>query len=365
MINDTDIQRFSSEFPKLELSYEHITHKKVHDADIMIVIPEGKQYFAWFTTYKEQNVCFLLEIDKNNMNNIIKTTICKTGFDDKLSYGTILYGTLFYSFDKLTRKNTQCFSIEDIYQYKGKDCSRSNYMSKLQIFKTIFELSELSQFVIFDSYTVFGLPLMYNCDKMNEINVETIKHTVCYKISSFKYRYINNRKIFKQPNPHLKHIESSKMAEPPMKTTEPPMKILEPSMKILEPSMKILEPPKLSQINSRNMVNSNNHINRTQGKVYKIFTVKPDIQNDIYSLCSPLGNFIEYACIPDYKTSIMMNKLFRNIKENTCLDYLEESDDETEFENSNIDKFVYLDKTYKMNCEYNYKFKKWIPVSVV
>ena len=358
MINDTDIQRFSSDFPKLELSYEHITHKKVHDADIMIVIPEGKQYFAWFTTYKEQNVCFLLEIDKNNMNNIIKTTICKTGFDDKLSYGTILYGTLFYSFDKLTRKNTQCFSIEDIYQYKGKDCSRSNYMSKLQIFKTIFELSELSQFVIFDSYTVFGLPLMYNCDKMNEINVETIKHTVCYKISSFKYRYINNRKIFKQPNPHLKHIESSKMAELPMKMAEPPTKMA-------EPSMKMAEQPKLSQINSRNMVNSNNHINRTQGKVYKIFTVKPDIQNDIYSLCSPLGNFIEYACIPDYKTSIMMNKLFRNIKENTCLDYLEESDDEDEFENSNIDKFVYLDKTYKMNCEYNYKFKKWIPVSVV
>ena len=37
------------------------------------------------------------------------------------------------------------------------------------------------------------------------------------------------------------------------------------------------------------------------------------------------------ACIPNYKTSMMMNALFRNIKENRNLDLLEESDDEEEF----------------------------------
>jgi len=71
------------------------------------------------------------------------------------------------------------------------------------------------------------------------------------------------------------------------------------------------------------------------------------------------------AYIPNYNTSIMMNKLFRNIKENDNLDRLEESDDEDEFENENIDKFVFLEKTYPMKCKYNYKFKKWFPVSVV
>jgi hypothetical protein len=59
-----------------------------------------------------------------------------------------------------------------------------------------------------------------------------------------------------------------------------------------------------------------------------------------------------------------MNKLFRNIKENDNLDRLEESDDEEEFENDNIDKFVYLEKTYPMKCKYNYKFKKWYPVTL-
>ena len=39
-----------------------------------------------------------------------------------------------------------------------------------------------------------------------------------------------------------------------------------------------------------------------------------------------------------------MNSLFRNIKENRNLDLLEESDDEEEFENTSLDKFVDLDK---------------------
>ena len=56
-----------------------------------------------------------------------------------------------------------------------------------------------------------------------------------------------------------------------------------------------------------------------------------------------------------------MNKLFRNIKENNNLDTLEESDSEEEFENINIDKFVNLEKSYLIDCEYSSKFKKWIP----
>jgi hypothetical protein len=59
-----------------------------------------------------------------------------------------------------------------------------------------------------------------------------------------------------------------------------------------------------------------------------------------------------------------MNKLFRNIKENDNLDALEESDDEEEFENELTNKFVYLDKSYKMICQYNNKFKKWLPIKI-
>ena len=56
-----------------------------------------------------------------------------------------------------------------------------------------------------------------------------------------------------------------------------------------------------------------------------------------------------------------MNQLFRTIKENNNLDLLEESDSEEEFENINIDKFVHLNKNHYIECEYNNKFKKWMP----
>ncbi len=38
--------------------------------------------------------------------------------------------------------------------------------------------------------------------------------------------------------------------------------------------------------------------------------------------------------------------------------------DEDEFENDRVDKYVYLDRRFKMNCQFNYKFKKWVPISM-
>jgi hypothetical protein len=98
-----------------------------------------------------------------------------------------------------------------------------------------------------------------------------------------------------------------------------------------------------------------------------VFKVSPQIQTDIYNLFvykDGQEEFYDIAFIPDYVTSVLMNKLFRNIKENYNLDALEESDDEKEFENEKEDKFVFLDRSFKMNCQYNYKFKKWVPLSL-
>jgi hypothetical protein len=126
--------------------------------------------------------------------------------------------------------------------------------------------------------------------------------------------------------------------------------------------------------NNKKYIEKSNDYNNN--KKYKIFIVSADIQNDIYNLVdldavNDLSNY-DYtiankliAAIPDYKTSVFMNALFRNIKENKSLDALEESDDEDEFENTNIDKFVDLTKKIKMKCVFNYKFKKWTPVECV
>lgn len=102
----------------------------------------------------------------------------------------------------------------------------------------------------------------------------------------------------------------------------------------------------------------------------RVFFVKADLMNDIYHLyvktdnAPPTETNLKYhsiAFIPDYKTSVFMNKIFRKIRENDNLDYIEESDDE-DFEDTSYDKYVYLDKIQRMMCKYNSKFKKWAPI---
>ena len=100
-----------------------------------------------------------------------------------------------------------------------------------------------------------------------------------------------------------------------------------------------------------------------------IFKVKPNIKDDTYEIFC-INNkkqeiFYDYALIPDYKTSKMMNKLFRNIKENENLDLLEQSDDEEDFENTDLYKYVNINITYNMKCKFSDKFKQWVPLYVV
>jgi hypothetical protein len=100
----------------------------------------------------------------------------------------------------------------------------------------------------------------------------------------------------------------------------------------------------------------------------KTLIVKPNIQNDIYELFYLNNNketFLDYAYIKSYKQSILLNSLFRDIKENRNLDFLEESDSEEEFENVDIDKFVNLDQKLIMKCELNKRFKKWMPIQKI
>ena len=307
MIPESEICNILKDFPKIKLSYETIVHKKVYDADIIFAIPEGKKCFAWFTSYKQNNVCFLLEVGTNKQ--IINVNICITSFTDVLSYGTILYGTTF-KYD-----NNICFSIENIFYFKGECVENTSFVNKLTMLHSIFT-KHISQVAISNKFVIFGMPFFVKKNEFSKLlnDIETLP----YKISSLQFHYFNDNK-----NNLL--------------------------------VMKYYKPGSQYQINSSSQIK------------HAIFKITPDIQNDIYFLHIYNNGKYEYydiAYIPDYKTSVFMNKLFRNIKENNNLDLLEESDDESEFENNKVDKFVYLDKSFKMNCIFNNKFKKWVPFSV-
>ena len=315
-----------NEFPNIKLSYEIITHKKVYDADLLFGIPDGNKCFAWFTSFKERMLCVILEVDDKNNKEIKHIKVVNSCFTSTLCYGTLFFGTLFY------HMNNPFFTLEDIYIYKGNNITDWNINKKLDKISTILK-NEIKQISYNNNYVVFGLPLIAKNNDDFNIKISSIS----YKLNSIQYYYFNKKS---------RYILSFNEFKQLMLIKEPLIK--EPLMK--EPLMK-------------------DH-NRQLFKKENVFICKPDIQNDVYNLYSfnnenNENEYIGLACVPDYKTSVMMNKLFRIIKENNDLDKLEESDDEEEFENENIDKFVHLNKSCKMICNFNNKFKKWVPIKIL
>jgi len=334
MLNDQEKELILSELPNIKLSYENIIHKNVY-SDFVLAIPEGEKCFAWFTNRENENICYILELKENKQVYDIKIVNCC--FDSRLSYGTIFYGTVF------NYLNNRFFTIEDIFFYKGTNVSNYNWNEKLELFERIMT-NDIKQISYNKSFIVFGLPLikinLY--DLLNEIN------NIKYKIKSIQFRNYNDKNISR----YLEFININKSTQ-----------------ELKEKKYNTFQ----KQVANAD-INTNSNIktelkNNNKRERLAVFQVKPEIQNDIYYLyCydNVSKSLVHYniAGIPDFKTSVMMNKLFRNIKENSNLDLLEESDNEDEFENEKEDRFVYLDREYNMLCSYNYKFKKWVPLKL-
>jgi hypothetical protein len=326
MLSYSDKETILSQFPNIKLSYENIVYKKVYNADMNLAIPEGTKCFAWFTTHNNKNVCIIIELTENKQVNDIKIT--NACFSNELSYGTILYGTMFF------HSGNKFFCIEDIFSFKGKNIEKENWANKLFIFKDLLK-NHIKQTAYNNSFMVFGLPIITNnVDDMVK-SLEKIK----YKIGFIQFRSFN------RVNNYLFMNYTSFKESASFKRNDT-----------------IVEKVKCTNINTCKNICKNRQTSE------ELLIVKPDIQNDIYHVycLDNLGceEYIGIAGISDYNTSVMMNNIFRKIKENQNLDALEESDDEEEFENEKEDKFVYLDKNAKMFCQYNYKFKKWVPVKL-
>ncbi len=109
------------------------------------------------------------------------------------------------------------------------------------------------------------------------------------------------------------------------------------------------------------------YLSKNKQSIEGLFRVVATVQADIYHLyCFDRNNTSPYAtaAVPSYSRSVALNSLFRNIKENSNLDLLEESDDEEEFENIDEYKFVDTNKSIVMRCIYHKNFRKWEPVEV-
>ena len=276
-------------------------HKKV-SSEMYILIPKGKKHLIWFTYFQDKKVCVFVEINRGTQKTITDMFIVPQSFEKKMVLGTILFGTLFSMNDKYF------FSTENIHYYRGKNIETNNEYSKMNLLKHIFD-NELKQSILTNSGICIGLPVIESSFE----NAISCAKQLPYEIFSIQQRNFQDSR----------HLYNSTLY-------------------------------KASTINDEEN---------------RIFVVKADVQNDVYHLhVKNNSNHLEkydVAAIPDYKTSVMMNKIFRKIKENANLDALEESDDDEEFENISEDKFVFLDKSVTMECCFQNRTKTYAPLKIV
>ena len=122
-----------------------------------------------------------------------------------------------------------------------------------------------------------------------------------------------------------------------------------------------------------------------------VFLVQACEMSDIYKLyCRCLSNdkmandtkqyqqmsfvFYQYALVPDYHTSVLLNTLFRDVPANQNLDVIEESDDESDENTAKkqrtssgqlIPENKNLERTLFIECAFDWLRKQWIPHTLV
>jgi hypothetical protein len=353
MLTQSEKESILSDFPNIKLSYENIVYNKVYNFDYVVAIPKGTKCFAWFTLFNNKEVCLIMELTNNKQITDIK--LFNACFSNDLAHGTILYGTLFYT------SNNRFFSIEDIFRYKGNNIERVCWGEKLTKIHYMIK-NDIKQISYNNSFVVFGLPLL--CKTINELDEKIT--LLKYNIDTIQFKLFNNMNKFLFMDYYTYNNGNNGNNCNNCNNGN--------NGNNVKHNNYIHKNNGNNNNNNNNNVNIKNNLfnNLNEKKIHLkseyVFLLRPDIQDDIYYLYTLNNNLEEEkqgtTHIPDYNTSVMMNKIFRIIKENNNLDALEESDDEDEFENENIDKFVKLDSVQKMVCKYNHKFKKWIPIRI-
>jgi hypothetical protein len=330
-LNANQYSDVMNRFPKFELSYETISHKKVPESyQVCLAIPHGKKAFIWFTFFKNEDVCFFMELGKDKKVTRIK--IIKNNVQMKLALGTVIYGTV-YEDPQIESKVIQ-FIIEDVFFHEGIPLKKLTFGEKLGFIEAFLQNNNE---IPIDNIR-FSLPVIWKRDleEDHEIPV-SLKKTISHPIHHIQYRTLNNI------SPYLNVLMGRKIG----------------SGSIIEPLSDLFIPPAIPRYD----------FSKPQYKISAVFEAKADLQFDIYHLyaygekCKKI--YYGLAYIPNYKTSVFMNGIFRRIKENKNLDAIEESDDEEDFQDSRIDKYVDLKKTVSIECVFNQKFKKWVPKTVV
>lgn len=321
IIGGHQLSQLVKRLPDYEPSYETVSHKKVPDKyDLGIAIPTGKKVYMWYTFYKGGDALLMLDINKDS--RILKCVSLRHKFIQDIALGTMLYGVYL--------QETDAFLVEDIYFYKGINLKGLNTSEKMVYLKEMLT-NEITNTC---DTTTIALPVMWNISNGESDKIpDRIKEQIPYIVHHIQCRVLCDIMPF---------LNVSLAKRPIMEKRKSP---------VIEPS------------GIYNCIYQLDY-NRNRNGDREIFITKADIQCDIYRLFASDGKkpiYYNTAYIPDYKTSVYMNKHFRTINENTNLDCIEESEDEDDFQNTSPDKYVDLNKETLVECEYRSKFRRWVP----
>ena len=336
----------------VKIYYENHVHKKFL-ADVYAVIPKGKKCVIWFTN----NQCWVLQIAKrpnhpptpHNSHNsrsesvtfdhVRKLNVQGMGGEWCRGNGTILYGT--YMFDKMR------FSVENVHYLCGTKQQHDGSMSRFVDFFDALKTCKME------------LPLQFFMPIMHTSFNDALKDALAiksYDVFCIQHRFLQRdcteyknllMHLAEQPStiqPHQHHQQPHQQQQPQQQQQQ--------THSFFPRQANAIMPTTATATATVPM-----HKVATQ----RIFFIKPDVQNDIYYVLhdkdAPITDKTMIAHIPNYKISVMMNSIFRNIKENRNLDALEESDDEDERSDYVLD----ANKSVLVTCIFNHRFKRWQP----
>ena len=390
ILKASDIESLLSNFPTTRLSYEVPIHKNDNSGSTgstgtgtgtpprdskCFIIPKGRRCIAWATEWNRKKIFAIIEVQTQRnqipalfrkfyeVNGWYPGTVqtFDTCFHSSLTYGTVFGGVLFRP-----DRDVQCFSISHIYWYKGCQVPSLTLSSHVELCERIFMDQSIRQVAYTQSNTVvFGLPVLCSIASYDDSFIKSLP----YQVYSILYRSNTNTRVYcwNLFSPGAS-IAVAPRHQPQIPAPVPaPVTVTAP---VPAPASMPAPAPAPTAIAQEYIKPQDDMLTNIQA----VFIVRPNVQNDIYELFVTAGGlgrgaarevFHNFAHIPNYKTSVMMNRLFRNIRENERLDAMEESETEQEFENIELDKYVSLHKEYKILCKLNKKFCRWVPISVV
>jgi hypothetical protein len=381
-LSSQDSELFLASFPTTRLSYEAVIHKNDNPSFFTgrykcFILPKGKRCVAWVTEWKREKIVAVIDIT-NNYQGVLSPVIRKfhqengwypgsirlydACMDHSLVYGTVFSGVLFRSNHggSVQGIDKTFFSIHSVYWYKGNLIPPLTLSGHVRLCERIFDEAGIRQVAYTKQNSIiFGLPML--CHNVKDI--DRMISELPYTIFAVQYRFENHTKVC------IRHVPfqstdsgngGSVVVPPKIQQPSPPAPAPAPAPAPVHPSTITSRMPYV-QPQDEMLTN-----------IQAVFMVRPNIQNDIYELfmrssSSRTGELVfhNFAHISGYKTSVMMNRLFRNIVENERLDAQEESEDEADFENTEPDKYVSLHKELLMICRFNKRFCRWVPIQVV